>query len=85
MGRVLLLVLTIPVLLVGGQGTDLIKAIREASLDASECYRVRDVSFKRDEAQIFLTDGYLVLGKAVDGRRLTAVFSAEPAFMSSSP
>jgi hypothetical protein len=77
MGRVLLLVLTIPVLLAGGRGTDLIKAIHEAGLDASECYRVRDVSFARDEAQIFLTDGYLIFGKAVGGKRLTAVFSAE--------
>jgi hypothetical protein len=77
MGRLVLLVVTIPFLLMGGRGTDLIKAVREAGLDASECYHVRDISFARDEAQIFLTDGFLVLGKSVDGRRVTAVFSTE--------
>jgi len=77
MGRLLVLVLTIPVLLAGGQGADLIQAIREAGLDPGECYRVRDVSFARDEAQVFLTDGYLLFGKAVNGRRTTAVFSAD--------
>lgn len=77
MGRLLLLVLTFPFLVAGGRGTDLIKAIREAGLDSAECYRVRDVSFARDEAQIFLTDGYLIFGKAVGGRRMTAVFSAD--------
>jgi hypothetical protein len=77
MGRLLLLVFVVPAFLVGGQGSDLVKAIREAGLDATECYRVRDVSFTRDEAQVFLTDGYLIFGKAVNGRRMTAVFSAE--------
>ncbi len=38
------------------------KTIRELGLDAAECYRVRDISFGRDEAQIFLTDGYLIFG-----------------------
>jgi hypothetical protein len=77
MGRLLSIFLIFPALLAGGQGTDLLRAIRDAGLDATECYRVRDVSFARDEAQVFLTDGYLILGKAVEGRRLTAVFSAD--------
>jgi Peptidase family M1 domain len=77
MGRLLLLVLLVPSFLAGGRGGDLVKAIREAGLDATECYRVRDVSFARDEAQVFLTDGYLIFGKAVGGRRMTAVFSAD--------
>jgi hypothetical protein len=38
---------------------------------------VRDISFARDEAQIFLTDGYLIFGAAVKGRATTAVFSAD--------
>src|SRR5271163_4654376 len=77
MGRLLLLTLMIPAVLAGGRGNDLIRAIREAGLDAAECYRVRDISFARDEAQVFLTDGYLIFGKAVGGRRTTAVFSAD--------
>jgi hypothetical protein len=77
MGRLLLPILMIPAVLAGGRGNDLIQAIREAGLDATECYRVRDISFARDEAQVFLTDGYLIFGKAVGGRRTTAVFSAD--------
>jgi hypothetical protein len=65
----------------GGQGSDLIKAIHAAGLDPTECYRVRDLSFARDEAQIFLTDGYLIFGSrtgaAGGNRRVTAVFTAE--------
>ncbi len=61
----------------GGRGADLMNAIREAGLDVNECYRVRDISFARDEAQIFLTDGYLMFGTAVGSRRVTAIFSAD--------
>jgi hypothetical protein len=65
----------------GGTGSGQLSALREARLDATECYRVRDIGFGRDEAQIFLTDGYLIFGTPVatanGNRRVTAVFSAE--------
>ena len=77
MWRWALLCVTIPMILAGGQGSELLRSIRDAGLDHTECYRVRDISFARDEAQVFLTDGYLILGKSVQGRRMTAVFSAE--------
>jgi hypothetical protein len=79
--RVLLISILLAAGLYGGQGNDLMKTIRESGLDATECYRVRDISFGRDEAQIFLTDGYLIFGSKTGAlygdRRVTAVFSAE--------
>ncbi len=60
-----------------GTGQDLMNSIRNASLDAAECYRVRDISIARDEVQLFFTDGYLIFGKPVGSTRVTAVFSAD--------
>jgi hypothetical protein len=77
MVRRILFALLVPLSLAADQGMELLQTIRDAGLDAAECYRVRDVSFARDEAQVFLTDGYVILGKPVNGRRMTAVFSAE--------
>lgn len=51
--------------------------IREAGLDPSECYRVRDLDITREDARIYLTEGYLVFGKEVNGRRFSAVFIGE--------
>lgn len=53
------------------------QAVRTAGLDASECYRIREVEFSQEEAQFFLTSGYLIFGKPVNGGPVTAVFSAD--------
>ena len=53
------------------------RAVISAGLDPSECYRVRDMEFSVDDARFYLTEGYLIFGKAVNGAPLTAVFSAE--------
>jgi hypothetical protein len=47
------------------------------ALDAGECYRVRDLTLPKDEARIFLTDGYLIFAKPVAGVRMSAVFAAD--------
>ncbi len=52
-------------------------AVVTAGLDASECYRVRDIHFSVDDAQFYLTEGYLIFGKPVNGAPLSAAFSAE--------
>jgi len=57
--------------------TDLSRQIREASLDPDECYRVRDISFSKDDARLYLTDGYLIFGKPIGGVRTSAVFTTE--------
>jgi hypothetical protein len=51
--------------------------IRAAGLDPDECYRVREFDFTREDARIYLTDGFVIFGKPVNGRRFTAVFVGE--------
>jgi hypothetical protein len=41
--------------------------IRETGLDPSECYRVRDLDFAKEDARFYFTDGYLIFGKPVNG------------------
>jgi hypothetical protein len=60
-----------------GTAADLARSIRDAGLDPAECYRVRDLSFTKDDVRLYLNDGYLIFSKAVLGQRLTAVFTAD--------
>lgn len=53
------------------------RAIEQISLDANECYRVRDIPFSREDLKIYLNEGHLIFAKPVDGRRLAAVFVAD--------
>ena len=57
--------------------SDLGRKILQAGLDTTHCYRVRDVEITRDEARIFLTDGYLMFGQPVNGQPRVAVFSSD--------
>lgn len=56
---------------------DLGRAIESAGLDPSNCYRVRDLAISQNDVRFYLTDGYLIFGKAVNGAPLTAVFTAD--------
>jgi hypothetical protein len=56
---------------------ELARSIREAGLDPDECYRVRDLSFQKEDIRVYLTDGYLIFSKPVAGARRSAVFTAE--------
>ncbi len=61
----------------GPSAAELAKQIREAGLDPDECYRVRDLSFQKEDIKIYLTDGYLIFSKPIAGSRRGAVFTAE--------
>ena len=61
----------------GPSAAELAKSIREAGLDPDQCYRVRDVSFQKEDIRVYLTEGYLIFSKPVDGERRAAVFTAE--------
>jgi hypothetical protein len=56
---------------------DLGRAVLTAGLDSSACYRVRDLEISQEDAQFYLTDGYIIFGKRVNGAPVAAVFSAE--------
>ena len=57
--------------------SELAEQIRQTELDPQACYRIREVNLYRGEARIYLTDGYLIFGKPIQGRPLSAVFSAD--------
>ena len=56
---------------------NLARIIRETGLDPTECYRVRDLSFIKDDIKLYLNEGYLIFSKPVMGQPLSAVFTAE--------
>lgn len=53
---------------------DLARQLKEMSLDADECYRVRELNFNKEDVRFFLTDGYLVFAKPIAGKPVAAVF-----------
>jgi hypothetical protein len=57
--------------------SDMAHGVVEAGLDSGECYRVRDLHFSADRAKFFFTDGYLILGRAIKGKRVTAFFTTD--------
>ena len=61
----------------GGKASELALELRTAGLDAGECYRVRDLSLYKEDIRLYFTEGLLIFGKPVGGRRYSAVFSAE--------
>ena len=57
---------------------DLARIIRESGMDPAECYRVRDLSFVKDDIKLYLNDGYLIFSKPVLGQRLSALHKFRP-------
>src|ERR1035438_879491 len=57
--------------------TDVAHAVLDAGLDSGECYHVRDLHFSADRAKFFFTDGYLILGRPIQGQRVTAFFTTD--------
>ena len=55
----------------------LAQSIRDAGLDPQECYRVRDLSYYKEDIKLYFHDGYLIFSKPVRGERLSVVFSAD--------
>lgn len=63
-------------LLAAGTAADLAGRLVEAGLDPQTCVRVRDLHLIRGDLRFYFNDGYLILGKPVEGVRLSAVFMA---------
>ncbi len=53
------------------------RRLREMELDRTECYRVHDVQINKEDVHLYLTDGYLIFAKPVEGARMAAVFTAD--------
>ena len=75
--RSTLLLLSVSALLRAGTGQELVAQLAGLRLDPTECYRIREVNLVRDEAQFFLTDGYLIFTKPVGNTPVAAFFSSD--------
>ena len=75
--RIVLTLLTAAAISWAASPAELMKAIREDALDPAACYRVRDLSFAKEDVRIYLNDGYLIFTKPIEGRRTAALFSAD--------
>ncbi len=53
------------------------RAVRSTTLDPAECYRVHDLEFAEADARFYLSGGYLIIGKPVQGGPVAAVFTAD--------
>jgi hypothetical protein len=61
----------------GPSAAEMARSIHEAALDPAECYRVRDLSFRKDDIRLYFTDGYLIFSKPAAGERVSAVFTTD--------
>ncbi len=55
----------------------LAERISAAGLNPGECYRVRDLFLGKEDIRIYFTEGFIIFGNEVDGRRRSAVFSGD--------
>jgi hypothetical protein len=69
----------LPLILCAAEGptAQLGQRILDAGLDSDECYHVRDLHVIKEDLRVYLTEGYLIFGKPVDGVHISAVFSGE--------
>ena len=61
----------------GHSASELGHQVLAADLDPDECYHIRDVQIHQDDVTFYLTDGYLIFGKPVNGAPLSAVFTTD--------
>lgn len=71
------LLFALPAFAAGPSAADLARSIRNAGLDPSECYRVRDFRFQKEDIKIYFNEGYLIFSKPIAGERRAAVFTAD--------
>ena len=77
MSRLVLFAVCCSCFAAGPSAADLARSIRDAGLDPDQCYRVRDLSFQKEDIKIYLNDGYLIFSKPVEGQTRAAVFTGE--------
>ena len=63
--------------LAANTGAQKLAEIRRLSLDATQCYRIRDLFLEREDFKFYFTDGYLIFARPLAGRTLAALFVAD--------
>ena len=51
--------------------------LAQSEFDPDACYRVNDLKIVREDVSVYLTSGYLILARKVNGVRSAALFSAD--------
>jgi hypothetical protein len=70
----LILLATITPCVHAASAADVGDQVEHISLDASECYRVLDLNFAKEDIKIYLASGYLIFAKPIGGAHLGAIF-----------
>ncbi len=71
-----ILFLLIARLALAASAADLSRQLKQVDLDVDECYRVADINFSKEDIKVYLTSGYIIFTKPIDGVRPGAVFAA---------
>jgi hypothetical protein len=61
----------------GGPALEVARQLHEIALDPTECYRVLDLNFAREDLRVYFTSGYFIFTKPVNGIRVGAAFVTE--------
>ncbi len=56
---------------------DLAQQIQQIALDPQQCYRVLELNIAKEDVKVYLTSGYLIFTKPIQGVRLGAAFVAD--------
>ena len=63
-------------ILCAATAADVAGELAQAPLEPEECYRVTELNFAKEDVKVYLTSGYLIFAKPVEGVRYGAVFVA---------
>ena len=61
----------------GPTAAETARAVREAGLDLTQCYRVRDLSLYKEDIKLYFNDGYLIFSRPVAGEHIAAIFTSD--------
>ena len=71
-----LLLLVIARLASAAAAADLSRQLKQLTLDPDLCYRVTELNFAKEDIKIYLTSGYIIFTKPINGIRPGAMFAA---------
>jgi hypothetical protein len=74
--RCLPLLLLIARLASAASAADLSRQLKQVTLDPDQCYRVTELNFAKEDIKVYLTSGYIIFTKPINGIRPGAVFAA---------
>ncbi len=73
---VLALAVLLPASVAAGEARERLDELLAVRLDASQCWRIRDLFLEREDFKFYLNDGYLILSEQYQGRDVAALFLA---------